>query len=427
MLLVVSTASIVALPASGSGGDRGAPSPGQSGPLLREIPRHAHGSLSYDEFYRLGPHSDTPMILTGIPASESPCFGLGPNQSEQLLLLLSQHCAGSIRLDRMAAWSERGGKKAFAQVPFQEFIASWRAGQRPDPAAPHGPIHGMEYPIMERCDWPLWADIRYPPFFSGDGALRAKAANVGYGENRLYPALSFSEPGFLTAGHVDQPNNEIWIAMCHGRKRVRAVSVSSVAEHWYEGARLSRFASGRLLRMSRGTPADLVLNLHFHSSPNLFDAAFLASELPLLPIFDGVVAGGEMLYLPTSCLHAVRTEERTVYVISNSVDMNGLIAPNPYQLPVKLDSCSQRCGHSNFSAAYGTTAALCRRVPGCEDLVGRLLDGRLHVPLVDGRGPVRDPGSHPEGAARILDVALQGYELMFETPAPISSWPSLVV
>lgn len=369
------------------------------------IPKFRFQDLTYEEFYHRGPQSDTPIILTDIPPSSSPCFGERQNNTDWLLSSLMKYCAGDIRLDEMVKdWEVRGGKRAFMHLDFKVFLDMWMRGAGLGSISDiHGPVHAMEYPVLEMCAQELWKEVRIPPFFSGDASLRAKLRRVPYGENGGYPALSFSETGFLTAGHVDWPNNELWIAMCFGRKTARVVPITAIAKHWGQGARMERFASGKFSLEPR-----LVLNAHFHKSPDLFNDEFVRSELPGIPIYTGSLHAGEILYMPTSAMHSVRTEEQTLYVISAFVDINGLLAPNPNQLPVKLDSCGQRCLLSNFSTEYGGSPTICRHMPKCERLVEWLLDERVRVPLVDGFGSVPDARLRPRGAAKILDVSAVG-------------------
>lgn len=371
---------------------------------IRSIPRHSSGSLSYADFYALGPHSDRPMILTDVPPAESPCLGGLQAEPAALLEAMLQHCGGQLRLDVMAGESVRGGKRSLTTMDFKEFIRLWPHGGVSASLGHEGPLLGLEYPLMERCSQRLWELVRIPPYFSGDAGLRAKAAGVRYGENPGYPAVTFSDAGFLTLSHIDWPNNEIWIAMCFGRKAARTISISSIAEHWDRGAQLSRFASGKRAQ-------GLVLNPHFHRSFDLFDEAFVEEELPGVEIWEGDLAGGEILYLPTSALHCVRTEERSVYVIADFVDLNSLLAPNPRQLPLKLDSCAQRCHLANFTEEHAGPT-ICRKSPYCNELVSWLLDEDVRFPLLDASGPARNSTERPVGAALLWEVASSGAALL---------------
>merc|ERR1712032_460673 len=111
------------------------------------------------------------------------------------------------------------------------------------------------------------------------------------------------------------------------------------------------------------------------------------------------------------------------YVISAYVDFNNLLIPNPRQLSLKLDSCAQRCQIANFSAEYGGEETICRRVPQCEELVSRLLDERVRVPLVDGWGPVTNKSVRPRSSATIADVSMTGAEcLQLKVPRWVPPW-----
>eukprot|EP00930_Biecheleria_cincta_P016433 TRINITY_DN13365_c0_g1_i2.p1 TRINITY_DN13365_c0_g1~~TRINITY_DN13365_c0_g1_i2.p1 ORF type:complete len:411 (-),score=50.37 TRINITY_DN13365_c0_g1_i2:42-1274(-) len=381
-------------------------------PRILPIRSFKFGHLSYEDFYQHGPHSDRPLVITGIPLAESPCFGEHRNDSSHLLSMLKERCDGIIR----SSPAETNALQDFIEMLQEE-------GGMVKMRAEHGPVLGLEYSVLANCDKNFWSQLRIPAFFTGDISLRAKTAKVKYGEDPAYPALTFSEPGFYTMGHVDSPNNEIWMAMCYGHKTVRVLPVSVVADHWGRGAHLERLAYGRL-----SDDEKLVVNLAFKNPLDLFNETFLDSELPGVPIYEGELRGGEVLYLPTAQAHAVISHDRGLYVISSWVDLNAMLPPNPNQLLEKLASC-QRCGDGiaymvNYSTAHGGPGSVvkCRRRRYCHNLVSWLLDETVRVPLLDSLPRGSDPGEQkicPRSNPRIRTVMDSGSHRLRK---PVRQW-----
>eukprot|EP00931_Biecheleriopsis_adriatica_P054424 TRINITY_DN32022_c0_g1_i1.p1 TRINITY_DN32022_c0_g1~~TRINITY_DN32022_c0_g1_i1.p1 ORF type:complete len:410 (+),score=32.02 TRINITY_DN32022_c0_g1_i1:118-1347(+) len=385
-----------------------------SEPRIVEIPVVRFGDVSYDEFYNLGPHHDRPVVISRIPLWHSPCFGKlrkRANSSAALLSKMRDECAGIIRLDKMSASDQRTGKTPVDNVKFKRFVEYFAGNltmenELTSITEHHGPVLGLEYALIPNCNWSFWSELRIPPFFTGDISIRTNLIKgMPYGEDPAYPALTFAEPGFYTKGHVDNPNNEIWMGMCYGSKTARILPMTVVAEHWGRGAHLERLAHGKLGTDELGRR--VVLNLMFKEPLDLFNESYLSLELPGVPIYEATLQDGEVLYLPTSAAHAIFSHDRGLYVISSFVDFNDLIAPNPSQLAVKLASC-QRCHLLNFSTENGGEKIddiRCRRRKFCHNLVSWLLDDRMRVPMLDFHGPAISRKERPRTMPLFMAVA----------------------
>eukprot|EP00446_Apocalathium_sp_SHHI-4_P050313 CAMPEP_0177363416 /NCGR_PEP_ID=MMETSP0368-20130122/38238_1 /TAXON_ID=447022 ORGANISM="Scrippsiella hangoei-like, Strain SHHI-4" /NCGR_SAMPLE_ID=MMETSP0368 /ASSEMBLY_ACC=CAM_ASM_000363 /LENGTH=219 /DNA_ID=CAMNT_0018826195 /DNA_START=325 /DNA_END=983 /DNA_ORIENTATION=+ len=96
-----------------------------------------------------------------------------------------------------------------------------------------------------------------------------------------------------------------------------------------------------------------------------------------LPIWEGVVSRGEILYLPAGAIHGIWAEEDTVNVVLDSIDVGG------------LGPVSQRNAELMEEAVMqgGGGAALYK------NLYRWFRNPQMRLQVFDGEGPVRDPNA----------------------------------
>jgi len=274
---------------------------------------------------------DRPLIISDVPSDQSPCFGSLSSRSyghesnisgDPLINAMLRHCRGDVVVERMHSRTKRKGLSHIGKVSFRRFLELWsRNGFQEEFASTVGkvgPVFAAATDSIRTHCKHLWRHLRFPSYFSGEMQVHSERRGESFrmdAEHNDYPTFYFSQKGCGQALHVDIPKTEIWTAVCRGLKRYFAVPLSVA---WY------RFGK----------------NTNFHQL--LRQRNFDAQGHWELPLWEGTVSPGEVLYLPAGSLHAIWSEEDTINIINNFVDVGRLLPVSEVNVEM-LRICGSDC------------------------------------------------------------------------------------
>ncbi|CAE8713543.1 unnamed protein product [Polarella glacialis] len=191
------------------------------------------------------------------------------------------------------------------------------------------------------------AKCKFPSLFHWrtELLLHSVANGKAYSEERIFPTFYWSQKGFRQAAHVDIPLTELWSALCRGKK-------------WYYITPLS--VAKRLL----GVTFDELRNMHHN--PDRFSG---------LPIWQGALSPGEVLYMPAWAIHAIMSEEDSVNIINNFIDVGDLGPVSQGNVQMLKESLQSHVTTLPWPHA---------------DILRWLEDPSSRVRVFDGQGPVAE-------------------------------------
>lgn len=248
---------------------------------VHQIKRVRYEDLSFQQFYTEFRQGDRPVIITGIPAQQSPCFGYSGGYNKTKLQAECKAARISVKPFSTNYW-ERKSCGQPVDMMFAEFLELFdRPGGLDERLGIAGPFFADWVDIQKYCG-DYGRSIRIPAYFTG--AVHSTCPSFYYGQK-----------GFNQTWHVDYLPAELWTSICQGKKRFRIVPMSVAWEH-----------------------------LGNVSMKDMHRLLLRPSEWPLgMPIWEGEVEAGDLLWFPAGALHAVENLENSAGVVSNFID-----APN---------------------------------------------------------------------------------------------------
>jgi len=324
-----------------------------------EIQKVAYENLTFKEFHDFRVQ-DRPLVITGVPREHRTCFGGLRDYSD----LRFRDCNGSVHVNVITdGEGQRKGSRVVGTMPFQEFLEFFSTpGGLESRFGTKGPFGGTfvqqddpENDSIRKLCPKSWRDLRLPAYFTGQMGLHSGTGIIIY----------FSQRGFRHTFHVDLPRTEFWGSICRGRKRYRVVPFSIAVPGLVPEAESStatlRALKMRLLRDAEGVPLGV-------------------------PIWEGVLEAGEVLYMPAGAVHSVDAPEDTVNFLANFIDIGGLGPLSDINIRLLEDQAPD-------------LAALLRNQSQLS-----MQERRRTWPVHDALGPVEDPASVARGFPRWGDL-----------------------
>eukprot|EP00746_Dinoflagellata_sp_MGD_P014774 gnl/MRDRNA2_/MRDRNA2_132538_c0_seq1.p1 gnl/MRDRNA2_/MRDRNA2_132538_c0~~gnl/MRDRNA2_/MRDRNA2_132538_c0_seq1.p1 ORF type:complete len:417 (+),score=68.30 gnl/MRDRNA2_/MRDRNA2_132538_c0_seq1:110-1360(+) len=261
-------------------------------------------------------YTDRPVIITDVPAEYSPCFGRvggdppspGNLSGDRLINTLLKKCRWKIQVSKMADTTVRKGVVDVGELDISDFLGLFTNDGRKrfqDLAGHLGPVHGASKSIRDHCP-SLWQYIRFPAYFTGDLHLRypkGKIEHEGLPKFTIvdaeYPSLYITQKGARMTYHVDGPETEVWLAVCRGKKKYRITPLSLVWQK-FDGY-VSNLQS-------------VLQRLAVEPDNHPFG----------LPVWQGSIELGDVMYMPAGAVHSVETQEDTINIVNNFLDAGGI-------------------------------------------------------------------------------------------------------